>query len=254
MSLTVIRPLSLPSASTTGSFSILFRWRISSASRSVVPNGAVTRLRAVISAETGCVVSFSNRRSRLVRIPTSTPVLVGDRHAADVVVRHQLERVRNERVGRQRDGLDDHPGLAALHLVDLAHLILDREVALDDPEPALAGERDREARLGDGVHRRRDDRDRELDRAREPRASGDVVRQHARLGRHEQHVVERQAFLGELPVQCDESLQLVLAEFDAQGMSGYHPAQTSRRASQHPPNTVWLRWPRCACSLPRRSV
>ena len=35
---------------------------------------------------------------------------------------------------------------------------------MDDADPALAGERDREPRLGDGVHRRRDDRDRELDR------------------------------------------------------------------------------------------
>ena len=73
MSLTVIRPRRRPSASTTGSFSILLRWRISSASASVVPTGAVTRLREVMSAETGWSTSFSKRRSRLVRIPTSTP-------------------------------------------------------------------------------------------------------------------------------------------------------------------------------------
>ena len=53
MSLTVIRPLRRPSASTTGSFSILWRCRISFASSRVVPTGAVTRLREVISAETG---------------------------------------------------------------------------------------------------------------------------------------------------------------------------------------------------------
>ncbi len=70
MSLTVIRPLSLPSASTTGSFSILLRWRISSASARVVPAGAVTRLRLVIRAETGWARSSSKRRSRFVRMPT----------------------------------------------------------------------------------------------------------------------------------------------------------------------------------------
>ena len=53
MSLTVIRPLSRPSASTTGSFSILCLCRIWFASSSVVPTGAVTRFVAVISAETG---------------------------------------------------------------------------------------------------------------------------------------------------------------------------------------------------------
>ena len=74
---------------------------------------------------------------------------------------------------------------------------------------------------------------RELDRPRQPRAGGDVVRQHARLGRHEQDVVEREAFLGELPVQGYEPLQLVLAEFDAQGIPGYQPVWTS---SQHAPN------------------
>ena len=73
MSLTVMSPLSRPSASTTGSFSTLWRWRISLASSSVVPTGAVTRLRFVISADTGCAVSLSKRRSRFVRMPTRTP-------------------------------------------------------------------------------------------------------------------------------------------------------------------------------------
>ena len=63
----------MPSLSTTGSFSTLWRWRIASASASVVPIGAVTRSRAVINADTGCVTSSSKRRSRFVRMPTSTP-------------------------------------------------------------------------------------------------------------------------------------------------------------------------------------
>ena len=227
MSLTVMSPRRRPSASTTGSFSILLRPRIASASGKVVPTGAVTRSREVMSAEIGWSTSFSKRRSRFVRIPTSTPSLVGDRHARHLVVGHQHERVADERVGRQRHRLDDHPGLRALHLVDLGDLVLDREVAVDDADAALARERDREPRLGDRVHRRRDDRDAELDRARQPRARRDVVRQHARLGRHEEDVVEGEAFLGELPVQGDKPLQLVLAEFDAQGIPGYHPLPTA---------------------------
>ena len=77
-------------------------------------------------------VSVSKRRSRFVRIPTSTPVVVGDRDAGDAVARHQLERVGDERVGRQRHRLDDHPRLGALDLVDLGDLVRDREVAVDD--------------------------------------------------------------------------------------------------------------------------
>ena len=168
MSLTVISPRRQPSASTTGSFSILCRWRISSASSSVVPTGAVTRLRAVISAETGCVVSSSKRRSRFVRMPTRrpSPSVIG--HAGDVVAGHQLERGGDGRVGAQRDGLGDHPGLGALHPVDLGDLLLDREVAVEDADSALAGQRDGQPRLGDRVHRGRDDRDL---RARSPRVS-----------------------------------------------------------------------------------
>ena len=225
MSLTVISPRSRPSASTTGSFSILLRREDLARPRSsVVPTGAVTRSRDVMSADTGWSTSCSKRRSRFVRMPTSTPSRVGDRDAGDLVVRHERERVADEGVGRKRDGLDDHARLRALHLVDLGRLVVDREVAVDDADAALARERDREARLGDGVHRRGDDRDAELDRPRQARAGRHVVRQHARLGGHEEDVVEGEPFLRELPVQGDESLQLVLAEFDAQGMPNVPPA------------------------------
>ena len=76
------------------------------------------------------------------------------------------------------------------------------------PDPALARERDREARLGDRVHRRRDERDRELDLARQPRARRDVVREHLGLGRHEQDVVEGEALSRELLLEREEPLDL----------------------------------------------
>ena len=69
---------------------------------------------------------------------------------------------------------------------------------MDDPDAAVAGERDREPRLGDRVHRRRDDRDLERDRPRQARRRAHVVRQHGRLGGQEQDVVEGEAFAAEL--------------------------------------------------------
>ena len=89
--------------------------------------------------------------------PDQPAPVVGDRHAGDVVALHQLERVRDESVRRQGQRLDDQPGLRALDAVDLADLSLDRQVAMDDPDPTLACERDRHASLGDRIHRRRDD-------------------------------------------------------------------------------------------------
>ena len=96
--------------------------------------------------------------------PDEDVLVVDDRHAGDPVALHQLERVGDEVARPERHGLDDHPRLGALHLVDLGDLVGDREVAVDDPEPALARQRDREARLGHGVHRGGDDRDVQRDR------------------------------------------------------------------------------------------
>src|SRR5207342_1723096 len=128
------------------------------------------------------------------------------------VALHELERLRDRVRGRERHRLDDHPRLRALHLVDLGNLVLDREVAMDDAETALARERDREARLGHGVHRGRDERDVQCDRRRQAGDSRDVVRQHARLRRDEEDVVEGEALLAELPLERDEALDLLLPE------------------------------------------
>ena len=47
---------------------------------------------------------------------------------------------------------------------------------------------------------------------RQPRDRRDVVREDVRLGRKQQHVVEREPFLAELPLERDEALDLLLAE------------------------------------------
>ena len=125
-------------------------------------------------------------------------VSVRDRNARNAVALHQRERVGHESVRRKRDGFDDHPRLGALDLVDLRDLALDRKVAMHHAEPALARQRNRQARLGDRVHGRRDDRDRQTNRWGEARGRVDVVGQHLRPSRHEQDVVEGQAFLPEL--------------------------------------------------------
>jgi hypothetical protein len=144
------------------------------------------------------------------------PVVVCDRNAGDVVPRHQLECVSDGCVGRQRHRLDDHPRLGALDLVDLSDLVLDREVAVEDPEPALARERDRQPSLGDRVHRRREDRNLEGDLAGQERRRGDLVRQHSRLGRDEQDVVEGQPLARELAIELDEALDRLRRELNGQ--------------------------------------
>ena len=52
----------------------------------------------------------------------------------------------------------------------------------------------------------------ERDRRRQPRDGRDVVREHLGLGRQQEHVVEREPLLAELPLERDEPLELLLPE------------------------------------------
>ena len=208
MSLTVISPLSTPSASTTGSFSILWRCRIASASSSVVPTGAVTRSRDVISAETGCVGVRLEAEVAVRQDADERALGVGDRHAGDVVRAISSSASETSASGGSVTGSTIMPDSERFTLSTSATCASIERLRWTMPMPALPRERDREPRLGDRVHRRRDDRDLERDRARELRRGRDVVREHARLGRDEQDVVERQPFLAELPVELEEPLDL----------------------------------------------
>jgi uncharacterized protein (DUF302 family) len=76
ISLMVINPFKLLWSSTTNNFSILFLWRISLDSSSVVPTGTVMRRSFVITVEIFSSNLFSNLRSRLVRMPTNFPSFV----------------------------------------------------------------------------------------------------------------------------------------------------------------------------------
>src|SRR5690625_213616 len=72
-------------------------------------------------------------------------------------------------------------------------LLLDRQVAVEDPDPALAGHRDRHPRLGHGVHRGRQQRDLDVDLAGEARGGVRLRGDHIRFTRQKEDVVVRQA-------------------------------------------------------------
>ena len=108
--------------------------------------------------------------------------------------RHQRERVGQRRVGKDGDRIDDHPALEPLDLAHLLGLIGGLEIAVDDPDPAGFRHRDREPRLGDGVHRRRDDRQVEADGAGELRPDIRRARHHRAMARAQENVVEGEAF------------------------------------------------------------
>ena len=104
------------------------------------------------------MVRVSKRRSRLVRMPTSfVPTVTGTPLIRNFAISASASATGAS--GRHGDRVHDHARLRALDLVDLGRLGLDRHVLVDEAEPALLGQGDREVGLGHGVHRRRDDRD-----------------------------------------------------------------------------------------------
>ena len=127
--------------------------------------------------------------------PDQAPLVaavLGDRHARDAVLLHQLERLADPRFGGERDRIDDHAALRALDAVDFGRLRRNVEVLVDDPDAAELGHGDRHPRLRHGVHGRAEERQVQRDAPRQARADVDVARQRGRMPRAEQHVVERQ--------------------------------------------------------------
>ena len=209
MSLTVIRPLSTPSCVDDRELLDLVPVEQRLASRQRRADGCGDEVARGHQLRDELRVVVLEAEVAVGEDPGEAAAPVHDRHARDPVALHQLERGRDGRVGRQRDRVDDHARLRALDLVDLGDLRVDRQVAVEDADPALARERDRHPRLGDGVHRRRDERDLELDAPREARASGHIGREHRRGCGHEQDVVERQPFLRELRLETQQPLDLL---------------------------------------------
>ena len=151
------------------------------------------RFSLVITSSMGMSVRETKRRSRLVRMPTSR-AFAGDGDAGDLEAAHEFERVGDGLLGRDGDRIDDHAGFRALDLVDLAGLLRDGQVAMDDADATLLGHGDGQARLGDGVHGGRDQRRGEGDVAGEMGLGADLGGNDFAVGRDEQNIVEGQSF------------------------------------------------------------
>jgi len=91
--------------------------------------------------------------------PDQGTVGVGHRHPGDPVPAAERVHLTQGGVRRARDRVGDHARLGPLHQVDLGRLVVDRQVAVQCADAALARHRDRHPGLGDRVHRAGDQRD-----------------------------------------------------------------------------------------------
>ena len=143
-----------------------------------------------------------DRGDRLVEARLEAQVAVGDdaddalavddRQPGDAMADDQVDELAHGHRRRDRDRVLDDAALEALDLRDLGGLPRRRQVLVDDADAAFLGDRDREAGLGDRVHRGGNDRDVDPDAARQARAERDFARDDRGMRGDEQDVVERE--------------------------------------------------------------
>ena len=100
-----------------------------------------------------------------------------DRDAGEPILSHDRLRFGDGPIGGHGDGVDNHPALRALYLVDLVRLSLRSHVAVDDAQSAELRNSDGQAGLGHGIHSRAHDGNVELNAAAETGLGIDLGRQ-----------------------------------------------------------------------------
>ncbi len=122
------------------------------------------------------------------------PLALRNRDAGDPVAAHHFESVTDHLVRPDGDRVHDHAAFRALHLIDLAGLGLDVQVAVDDADAAHLCHGDGHARFGDRVHRRGKQRRVQRDVAGELRLGAHLRGHHFAVRRHQQDVVKGESF------------------------------------------------------------
>src|SRR5439155_6247859 len=121
---------------------------------------------------------------------------------------------------------DAHTG--SLARLDLRGLLVDAQVAVKHAEAAEPSERDRQARLGDRVHGRGEDRNVERELARQEGARRDLAREDITAGGDEEDVVEGQSFGSELLLRGQT------AALTPRSLATFHEATVLQREHDEP--------------------
>ena len=123
---------------------------------------------------------------RLIQIALETQIAVGDnpdqllalhhRQTGNLVLARQTQHVAHRHIRRDSDGILDHAAFKTFDLGDLGSLCLSRHILVDDADAAFLRQSDCQARLGDGIHRRGQQRNVQIDVAGKLRAQTDIAR------------------------------------------------------------------------------
>ena len=156
---------------------------------------------------------------RLVEVVLEAQVPVGDdadhalavedRKPGDAVLAGDLGDLAHGHVRRDGDGLLDDAALEALDLGHLRALGGGRHVLVHDADAPLLRQRDRQARLGHGIHGGRQQRDVQLDAAGEAGGEADFAGKDVRVGGNEQYVVESERLLDDAHLKPSSQNEII---------------------------------------------
>ncbi|MNR15919.1 hypothetical protein D3C85_1324800 [compost metagenome] len=102
----------------------------------------------------------------------------------------QQHQVAYQHVRGDGDRVLDHAAFVTLHLGHFQRLLLGGHVLVNDADAAFLGHRNRQTRLGDGIHCSGDQGQIQADVTGEASGQGNVTWQNGGVGRHEENVVE----------------------------------------------------------------
>ncbi len=129
-------------------------------------------------------------------------VVVHYRYAADAVLLHNLERITNGGIGLEGDGVEDEAVLRAFYFAYLLCLALYTHVFMQYAYTAFAREGDSQWRFGNGIHSSRYHWYVDAYVFCELRGNVDFSGEYFGVSRHEEDVIECEAFAVELRFCC----------------------------------------------------
>ncbi len=115
---------------------------------------------------------------------------IDDGDARDALFRHQFQGFPQRLARGDRHRVQNDAAFIPFHLSDVARLLVDREVAVQDTDAAFLRHRDGEAGFGNRVHRRGQQRNIEPHGPRKLGRDVHLARHHVGWSGHEQNVVE----------------------------------------------------------------
>ena len=110
--------------------------------------------------------------------------------AADVILGHQSQCIAHGLAAHDGDRVINHAVLGTLYDCHLASLLLDAHILMDYADAALTRYGDGHRSLGDGIHRRGDERNLQLYVTRELCTQRNLAGQYCGISRNKQDVIE----------------------------------------------------------------